>query len=55
MDRKQVEAALAGVFGMLVAHLKSGNRVRIAGGGIMEGKDRPACMGYGVHTIDLRR
>jgi len=45
MDKKQAEAALAGVFGMLVAHLKSDNRVRIAGLGITEVKNRLARMG----------
>lgn len=50
MDRKQAEAAVAGVFEMLVAHLKSGDRVRIAGLGILEVKDRPARMGRNPAT-----
>ena len=50
MDKKQAEAAVAGVFGMLVAHLKSGDRVRIAGLGIMEVENRPAHMGRNPAT-----
>ncbi len=50
MDKKQAEAAVAGVFEMLVAHLKSGDRVRIAGLGILEVKDRPARMGRNPAT-----
>ena len=45
MDKKQAEAAIAGVFEMLVVHLKSGDRVRIAGLGILTVKDRPVRMG----------
>lgn len=50
MDKKQAEAAVAGVFEMLVAHLRSGDRVRIAGLGILEVKDRPARMGRNPAT-----
>jgi len=50
VDKKQAEAAVAGVFEMLVAHLKSGDRVRIAGLGILEVKDRPARMGRNPAT-----
>lgn len=50
MDTKQAEAAVAGVFEMLVAHSRSGDRVRIAGLGIMEVKDRPARMGRNPAT-----
>ncbi len=50
MDKKQAEAAVAGVFEMLVAHLKSGDRVRIAGLGLLEVKDRPARMGRNPAT-----
>ena len=50
MDKKQAEAAVAGVFEMLVAHLKAGDRVRIAGLGIMEVRDRPARMGRNPAT-----
>lgn len=50
MDKKQGEAAVAGVFEMLVAHLKAGDRVRIAGLGILEVKDRPARMGRNPAT-----
>ena len=50
MDKKQAEAAVAGVFEMLVAHLKAGDRVRIAGLGIFEVKDRPARVGRNPAT-----
>ncbi len=50
MDKKQAESAVAGVFGMLVAHLKSGDRVRIAGFGILEVEDRPARTGRNPAT-----
>ncbi len=50
VDKKQAEAAVAGVFEMLVAHLKAGDRVRIAGLDILEVKDRPARMGRNPAT-----
>ena len=50
MDKKQAEAAVAGVFETLVVHLKSGDRVRIAGLGTLEVKDRPARMGRNPAT-----
>ena len=53
MDKKQAEAAVAGLFGMLATHLKSGDRVRIAGLGILEVKDRPARMGRNPATGEL--
>lgn len=50
VDKKQAEAAVAVLFEMLVAHLKSGDRVRIAGLGILEVKDRPARVGRNPAT-----
>jgi len=45
MEKKQVDAVVADVFEIVVGHLKSGERVRIGGLGILEVKDRPARMG----------
>lgn len=50
MPKKQADALLAEVFGMVVDHLKEGDRVRIAGIGIIEVKDRPARMGRNPAT-----
>ncbi len=50
MPKKQADALLADVFGMVVDHLKGGDRVRIAGIGIIEVKDRPARMGRNPAT-----
>ena len=45
MDKKQADTVVADVFKMLVAHLKSGDRLRIGGLGILEVKNRPAAWG----------
>ena len=50
MPKKQADALLADVFGMVIDHLKEGDRVRIAGIGIIEVKDRPARMGRNPAT-----
>ena len=50
MDKKQAEAAVVGEFGVLAAHLRSGDRVRIAGLDIMQVKNRPARMGCNPAT-----
>ncbi len=50
MPKKQADALLADVFGMVVDHLKDGDRVRISGVGIIEVKDRPARMGRNPAT-----
>ena len=50
MEKKQADAVVADVFEILVAHLKSGDRVRIGGLGILEVKDRPARMGRNPAT-----
>jgi len=50
MDKKQADTVVADVFEMLVAHLKSGDRLRIGGLGILEVKNRPARMGRNPAT-----
>ena len=50
MPKKQADALLADVFGMVVGHLKDGDRVRISGIGIIEVKNRPARMGRNPAT-----
>ena len=44
MQKREVEAIAADVFGRVVDHLKAGERVRIGGLGIIEVKNRPARM-----------
>jgi DNA-binding protein HU-beta len=50
MPTKQLEALLTGVFGSVIDHIKAGDRVRIAGLGIIEIKDRAARMGRNPAT-----
>jgi len=50
MEKKQANAVVTDVFETVVAHLKSGDRVRIGGFGILEVKDRPARMGRNPAT-----
>ena len=50
MEKKQADAVIADVFEIVVGHLKSGDRVRISGLGILEVKDRPARMGRNPAT-----
>ncbi len=50
MEKKQADAIVADVFESVVGHLKSGERVRINGFGILEVKDRPARMGRNPAT-----
>jgi DNA-binding protein HU-beta len=50
MEKEQADAVATDVFDILVAHLKSGDRVRIGGLGILEVKDRPARMGRNPAT-----
>jgi DNA-binding protein HU-beta len=50
MAKKQADAVLGDIFAMVVDHLKSGDRVRINGVGIIEVKDRPARMGRNPAT-----
>ena len=50
MEKRQADAVVADVFESVVGHLKSGERVRIGGLGILEVKDRPARMGRNPAT-----
>ena len=50
MDKKQADTVVADVFKMLVAHLRSGDRLRLAGLGVLEVKNRPARMGRNPAT-----
>jgi DNA-binding protein HU-beta len=50
MPTKQAEALLTGVFGSVIDHIKAGDRVRIAGLGIIEIKHRAARMGRNPAT-----
>jgi len=50
MEKQQADAVVADVFEIVVGHLKSGERVRIGGFGILEVKDRPARMGRNPAT-----
>ncbi len=50
MEKKQADAVVADVFEIVVGHLRSGERVRIGGFGILEVKDRPARMGRNPAT-----
>lgn len=50
LPKKQADTLLADVFEAIVGHLKSGNRVRIGGLGIIEVKDRPARAGRNPAT-----
>ncbi len=50
MDKKQADTVVADVFEMLVAHLRSGDRLRLAGLGVLEVKNRPARMGRNPAT-----
>ncbi len=50
LPKKQADTLLADVFGLVVDHLKAGERVRIGGLGSIEVKDRPARMGRNPAT-----
>jgi DNA-binding protein HU-beta len=50
MPKKQAEAVLMDIVGLLVTHLTAGNRLRINGLGILEVKDRPARAGRNPAT-----
>ena len=41
IEKREADAILTGLVGILVDHLKSGDRLRIGGLGILEVKDRP--------------
>ncbi|MGO8866666.1 MAG: HU family DNA-binding protein [Alphaproteobacteria bacterium] len=48
--KKQAEALLADMVGLLVKHLKKGDRIRIAGFGILQVRKRAARMGRNPAT-----
>ena len=50
MQKRQAETLLNDVFNQMIDHLKAGERVRVAGLGIIEVKDRPARMGRNPAT-----
>ncbi len=50
MPRQQAEAVLDGIVGLLVEHLKAGDRLRLGGFGVLEVKDRPARSGRNPAT-----
>ena len=53
MPKKQADTVLTDVFEAIVTHLKSGDRVRIGGLGIIEVKDRPARAGRNPATGEV--
>ncbi len=50
LPKKQADAMVGDLFDMVLTHIKSGDRVRIAGLGIIQVKDRPARMGRNPAT-----
>ena len=50
MPKKQADAMLADLFGQMIEHLKGGERLKIAGLGIIEVKNRAARMGRNPAT-----
>ena len=51
--KKQSEAILGDMIGLVVKHLKKGERIRIAGLGILQVRKRPARMGRNPATGEL--
>ncbi|MBN9560504.1 MAG: HU family DNA-binding protein [Alphaproteobacteria bacterium] len=50
IPRKQADAVVASLIGLMTDHLKNGDRLRISGLGILEVKSRPARMGRNPAT-----
>jgi DNA-binding protein HU-beta len=50
LQKKQADTLMTDVVGLLVEHLKSGDRLRIGGLGILEVKSRPERMGRNPAT-----
>jgi DNA-binding protein HU-beta len=50
IEKRQADALLTGLVGLLVQHLKSGDRLRIGGLGILEVKSRPERAGRNPAT-----
>ncbi|MDQ2764747.1 MAG: HU family DNA-binding protein [Pseudomonadota bacterium] len=53
MPTKQATEVVGAMFGMIVEHLKAGDRIRIGGLGIIEVKDRAARMGRNPATGEV--
>lgn len=50
VDKKQAEALVSDLVGLFVQHLKGGDRLRLAGLGVLEVKHRPARTGRNPAT-----
>ena len=50
LPKKQAETLMDDVIGLIVSHLKAGDRLRLAGFGILEVKNRPARSGRNPAT-----
>ena len=50
MSKKQTEAVLGDLVGLVTKHLKKGDRIRIGGLGILQVRKRPARMGRNPAT-----
>lgn len=50
IEKREADEILTGLVGILVRHLKSGDRLRLAGLGILEVKDRPERAGRNPAT-----
>ena len=50
IEKRAADAILTGLVGLLVQHLTSGDRLRIAGLGVLEVKDRPERAGHNPAT-----
>lgn len=53
MEKRDAQTLLTDVVGMLVQHLKAGDRLRMAGLGVLEIKDRPARAGRNPATGEV--
>lgn len=50
LPAKEAQIMLDGIIGLLVEHLKAGDKLRLSGLGILEVKDRPSRMGRNPAT-----
>lgn len=50
LERRDAEALLNGLMGVLVAHLREGDRLRLGGLGVLQVRDSPARMGRNPAT-----
>ena len=50
LPKQPAETLMDGVIGLIVSHLKAGDRLRLAGFGILEVKNRPARSGRNPAT-----